>query len=51
MGYSGSNGYPRVEEHPNGDPGDNSKSHHKSPHFHAVNAQGEENIFMYKKGW
>jgi RHS repeat-associated protein len=43
----------RVMNHPDGHPdqtGAGFPDHHNCPHFHAINAQGVEQIFIYKRG-
>jgi hypothetical protein len=43
----------RVLNHPDGHPdqtGPGFPAHHNCPHFHAVNAQGVEQIFPYRRG-
>jgi RHS repeat-associated protein len=47
MGYRGPGGKPKIEDHPDGHDDEN-QPHHKCPHIHATNAQGQKAIFPYK---
>lgn len=52
-GYEYPNSKARIFNHPDGHPdqtGEGFPDHHKCPHFHAVNAQGIEAYFEYKRG-
>uniref|UniRef100_UPI0018EA3B43 RHS repeat-associated core domain-containing protein n=1 Tax=Dyella sp. ASV21 TaxID=2795114 RepID=UPI0018EA3B43 len=52
-GYYDPGSKAKVMNHPDGHPdqlGDSHPEHHNCPHFHAVNARGEERIFPYKRG-
>jgi RHS repeat-associated protein len=52
-GYASPDSRARVMNHPDGHPdqtGEGFPDHHNCPHFHAVNARGEERIFPYKRG-
>ena len=52
-GYEDPNSRARIFDHPDGHPGQTgpgNPEHHKCPHFHAINADGKEEIFKYKRG-
>ena len=46
----GTPGGTSVVEHPFGHPDQPGQAHHACPHFHAVNAAGQERVFSYRPG-